>query len=119
MKKKMLIPIGITAAAAIGCAAAVLFNKAPKECTAYVYRDGEEIARLPLDGSSDGEIITVTGENGAENVIEVKNGRIHMKSASCPDQHCVNMGWRHRTDVPIVCLPNKVVIDIRDSSDVK
>lgn len=117
MKKKLLIPIGITAAAAAGCAAAILMSKTADKSMAYVYQDGKEIARLPLDGSADGETITVTGDDGAENVIEVKKGRVHMKSATCRDQVCVNMGWRDRPDLPIVCLPNKVVIDVKEASD--
>ncbi len=119
MKKKLLIPIGLTVAAAIGCAASIFLGKNSSSGTAYayIYQDGKEITRLPLDGSADGEIVTVTGENGEENVIEVKKSRVHMKSATCPDKQCVNMGWRERPDVPIVCLPHKVVIDIKEVND--
>lgn len=118
MMKKLLIPLGITAAAAFGCAAAIIIGKPSSQSyTAYVYQDGKEIARLPLDGSADGQTVTVTGENGAENIIEVTGKKIQMKSASCPDQNCVKMGWRDRPNTPIVCLPNKIVIDIKGASD--
>ncbi|MBQ8688691.1 MAG: NusG domain II-containing protein [Ruminococcus sp.] len=118
MIKKLLIPIGITAAAALGCAAAIIIGKPPAQSyTAYVYQNGKEIARLPLDGSADGKTITVTGEDGAENIIEVTGKKVQMKSASCPDQLCVKMGWRDRPNSPIVCLPHKIVIDIKGTSD--
>ncbi len=117
MKKKLLIPVGITVAAAIGCAAAVLTNKPAGGSTAYVYQDGKEIARLPLDGSADGKTVTISGENGSENIVEVVKGKVHMKSATCKDQLCVKMGWRDRPDTPIVCLPNKVVIDVKENSN--
>ena len=118
MIKKLLIPIGITAAAALGCEAAIIIGKPPAQSyTAYVYQNGKEIARLPLDGSADGKTITVTGEDGAENIIEVTGKKVQMKSASCPDQLCVKMGWRDRPNSPIVCLPHKIVIDIKGTSD--
>ena len=117
MKKKLFIPIGITAAAAVGCAAVILMNKPAQGSTAYVYQDGKEIVRLPLDGSAEGKIITVAGDNGAENIVEVVNGKVHMKSATCKDQLCVKMGWRDRPNSPIVCLPHKIVIDIKGTSD--
>ena len=62
MKKGLIIPVGITVAAAVGCAAAILFNKPAGGSTAYVYQDGKEIARLPLDGSADGKTVTITGK---------------------------------------------------------
>ncbi len=120
MNKKLLIPLGITAATAIGCAAAIFAGKVSETkgtAYAYIYQDGKEITRLPLDSSADGKTVVVTGENGEENVIEVKNGRVHMKSATCPDKQCVNMGWRDCPDVPIVCLPHKVVIDVKEADN--
>ena len=44
-----------------------------------------------------------------KNIIEIKNGRIHMQKADCPDHICMNIGWL--SDVPIVCMPNKLVIE--------
>ncbi len=114
MRKTFFIPAGITAAAAIGCIAAIAFSSSSAQYeTAYVYQDGKVIAEIPLDGSSDGTTLTVKGENGMENVIEVQDQKIHMKSAACPDQLCVKMGWRTHADTPIVCLPAKVVIEIK------
>ena len=120
MKIKKLIPIGITAAAAAVCAAALVYGKYSESGNvAYVYHNGEEIAKLPLDGSTDGKIITIKDDDGNENVIEVTDSRIHMKSASCKDQLCVKMGYREHEDTPIVCLPNKVVIIIKEKTSGK
>jgi hypothetical protein len=32
--------------------------------------------------------------------------------ADCPDQRCVHQGWASRTGQCIVCLPNRVMIQI-------
>lgn len=113
MGKKLLIPAGIAVAAAAGCAAAIaLWKMAPEGEVACVYQDGKEIARIPLDGSADGQTVVVQGENGEENIVEVSGKRVFMQSASCPDQLCVKAGWKDRPGSPIVCLPNKVVVTV-------
>ena len=53
-----------------------------------------------------------TGEGGAENVVEVEPGRIRIVSATCPDQVCVRQGWISDSTVPVVCLPNQVIVEI-------
>jgi hypothetical protein len=52
-----------------------------------------------------------------ENEITAEPGRICVSHASCPDQVCVNMGWRSDGGFPIVCLPNKLVIEIESAAD--
>ena len=52
---------------------------------------------------------TVTGENGGVNVVTVRDGKIAVTQASCPDHYCVNRGFcGGGTD--IVCLPNRLVV---------
>lgn len=36
-----------------------------------------------------------------------------MLEADCPDHTCINSGWLE--DLPIVCLPNKLVIEFADA----
>ncbi|MBE6575447.1 MAG: NusG domain II-containing protein [Ruminococcaceae bacterium] len=81
-----------------------------------VYRDGTLYTELSLDRD---EIITVMGEGGAFNQVEVKNGAVRMKDANCPDKTCVACGWRNPADrqlLPderwIVCLPNRVSVEL-------
>ena len=46
----------------------------------------------------------------SKNTIEIKDGKIRVKSAECPDKTCVHMGWLSSSAMPIVCLPNHLVI---------
>ena len=50
--------------------------------------------------------------------MEIKDHMIHVKSADCPDKICVDTGWigGDRKSVPIVCLPNRLVIEFEKSS---
>ena len=46
---------------------------------------------------------------GGFNTVTVKDGRIAVTEASCPDQYCVRQGFCNGGR-SIVCLPNKLVI---------
>lgn len=46
------------------------------------------------------------------NTLEIKNGKIKMVYASCKNQICVNHKEIHKKGESIVCLPNKVTVEI-------
>ena len=52
---------------------------------------------------------TVTGENGGSNTVTVRDGRIAVTEADCPDHYCMERGFCSG-GTPIVCLPNRLVI---------
>lgn len=76
---------------------------------ARVYQDGELIRAIDLSRLTEGVMFTVTGPAG-ESVVTAEPGRICVSCADCPDQVCVHQGWISTEAVPIVCLPNKLVI---------
>ncbi|QIK57751.1 NusG domain II-containing protein [Erysipelothrix sp. HDW6A] len=70
-----------------------------------MYKD-EEILRLNMN--KDGHY-TVPGDLG-DVVIEIKDGRIRVADEISPLNYCSIQGWVDKTNVPIVCLPNKILI---------
>ncbi|MFR7749831.1 MAG: NusG domain II-containing protein [Collinsella sp.] len=50
------------------------------------------------------------------NLIEIKDGRVHVEEADCPNQDCVHQGWVDAAGEQIVCLPHKLTVDIVDES---
>ncbi len=52
---------------------------------------------------------TVTGETGGSNTGPVRDGRIAVTEADCPDHYCMERGFCSG-GTPIVCLPNRLVI---------
>ena len=40
-----------------------------------------------------------------------------LKEASCPDHLCINMGRIRKTGQSIICLPNKVTVEIRGKKE--
>ena len=81
--------------------------------TAVIYQNGEIIREIKLDEIVEPLEFTIEGADGQINDVRAEKGRIRIESASCPDKTCVHQGWIENGVVPIVCLPNKVTIEIR------
>lgn len=84
---------------------------AVKADTVRIMVNGELFCEKPL---SENCVIDICGTNTA--VIE--NGSVYMKSADCPDKLCVHQGKIYDSSKKIICLPNKVVIEVTKKSDV-
>ena len=48
----------------------------------------------------------------AHNKVVIEDGKVRMESADCPDHLCVKKGEKSYAWQSIVCLPNKVVVEI-------
>lgn len=84
----------------------ILFSPEGDGDRVRVKLDGAVIGEYPLD-----EDITVT-LNGGSNIMVIKNGKVCMESADCPDKICVRQGWVSRMGECITCLPNRLVIEV-------
>ena len=51
-------------------------------------------------------------EDGHTNHITIKDGQVSMSYSTCRNQVCVNTGAISKTKDAIVCLPNRVVVEI-------
>lgn len=64
--------------------------------------------------------LSVDGEyslNGGTNILVIENGKAFVTYANCPDGLCVNQGKISLTGDRIVCLPNKLMIEIRGAEE--
>ncbi len=77
---------------------------------AVVIVDGKEHARHALSQSTAVEIATEHGRN----TLKIENGKASIISADCPDGLCASHAPVSRAGEAIVCLPNKLVVEIRD-----
>ena len=48
--------------------------------------------------------------------VEIKDGKIRVSEAECPDKTCVRTGWLSSSAMPIVCLPNHLIIEFEDEN---
>ncbi len=104
---KTKIWIGLIAALLVVCVGLSLWLLLPGEDAAYaeVWSDGKLLYTLDL--SADREI-TVQTDRG-RNVVTVKDGKIAVTDADCPDHYCMDRGFC-TGGAQIVCLPNRLVI---------
>lgn len=61
---------------------------------------------------SEDRTLVYEGENGQRNVVTIQDGMVFMEEANCPDQICVREGPTNQTADPIVCLPNRLVVEV-------
>lgn len=80
--------------------------------TAKIYQNGELIREIELDTVDSPIEFDITDSDGHINTVRAEKGKIRMLGADCPDKLCVNRGWIKNSVVPVVCLPNKVTIEI-------
>ena len=52
----------------------------------------------------------------SSNTVEIKDGKIRVSEAECPDKTCVRTGWLSFSAMPIVCLPNHLIIEFADEN---
>ncbi|MCM1185690.1 MAG: NusG domain II-containing protein [Lachnoclostridium sp.] len=89
----------------------------PKETVADIYQNGRLLQSIPLNTAKEPFSFTVTGENACFNEITVKDGGICISGASCPDKLCMHQGYIRSSLLPITCLPNRLVIQVRETGD--
>ncbi len=82
--------------------------------TAQIILDGEVIREVDLSRVREPYTFTVNDGAGGTNVVQVEPGRICVCEANCPDKICISQGWLSDQNVPIVCLPHRLIIKIRE-----
>ena len=51
------------------------------------------------------------------NLLVIQEGCVFMKKAECPDHSCVKQGKISKNKESIVCLPNKVIVEVISNQD--
>ena len=96
------------------CLALVLFPAGDEPASrAQVVSDGNIIRILDLNIDQQ---FTVATESGM-NIVTVKDGKIAVTEADCPDQYCVRQGFCN-SGAQIVCLPHRLVISFLGESEI-
>jgi hypothetical protein len=52
------------------------------------------------------------GPFGVSMTVEIREQKIRVSSSSCRQQICVRKGWTDQFHDPIICVPNKITIEI-------
>lgn len=84
--------------------------------TAYIYQDGQLIETIDLHAVTAPYTFTVPALDGGSNTVEVRPDAIGIIDADCPDKLCVSTGFVNSTLLPIVCLPHRLVIELKTNN---
>ncbi len=82
--------------------------------------DGVEAEAIPIDASTEGKTYAIRTKYG-ENIIQIKDEKVSIVKADCPDQLCVHQGEIDRVGPMLVCLPHHLLIELKavdEQSDV-
>lgn len=108
--KLLIILVIVLSFSAMGYIRLQAFSKNEKYISIQV--SGDEVKRIILDSKLLGEKIPIDSQYGY-NLIELGEDKVRVIEADCPDKIDVKQGWISGIGETIVCLPNRMVIEIK------
>ncbi|MCY6960543.1 NusG domain II-containing protein [Clostridium brassicae] len=79
-----------------------------------IYVKGNLYKKINLQNNTK-EKITIKTDLG-ENIVQIENGGVRIIESDCPDKICVKDGFRDKAGEILVCLPHKLVVQIKGES---
>ena len=110
-KKDMILIVAVLAISLISFAAIKMTQKDGKEVIVTV--DGKEVYKTSIKKD---QIYQIPEKNGT-NVMQIKDGKVTMIEATCPDHYCMKQKAVDEHGGSIICLPNKVVIEGENTAE--
>lgn len=93
------------------------FNTVEKgQKIAYVYSDNKLVGEYTLTDNYDTEFTVKLGSSDY-NTVHIEDGKIWIHDATCPDKICLSQGKISNDGELIVCLPNKLLVQIKDNQE--
>lgn len=90
----------------------------------YVYGKAGAKVVITIDGEIYGtysleeeQTIAIKKKDKTTNILQIKDGQASMITADCPDQLCVHQNAITKEGQTIVCLPNRVVVEIEGDAE--
>ena len=110
-KKDMILIAAVLAISLISFAAIKMTQKDGKEVIVTV--EGKEVYKTSIKKD---QIYQIPEKNGT-NVMQIKDGKVTMIEATCPDHYCIKQNAVDEHGGSIICLPNKVVIEGENTAE--
>ena len=60
---------------------------------------------------------SVSTSDNHSNTVHIQNGQVWIEDSDCPDQLCVKQGSISHNGESIICLPHKLVIQVKAAQD--
>lgn len=85
--------------------------------TAQIFYDNKLVASLDL--KVDDKVLLEKSKYPdllADLEVEVKDGKVRISKETSPNNICSKQGWTDSTTKPLVCLPNKVHVQVKNEA---
>ncbi len=108
--KILILVIIILAVISLGFIEKQVFSNEDKFVSIQI--DGKEVKKIIFDPKIIGKTIEIESEYGY-NLIEIADEKVRVIEADCKDQIDVKQGYISKIGETIVCLPNKMIVEIK------
>ncbi|MBR0485305.1 MAG: NusG domain II-containing protein [Oscillospiraceae bacterium] len=115
--KKILIILILTILILTICVISTIsaFRK-PESRYVLIIQNNQIIQEIRLD-SAENQEFKILSADGGYNLIRIQNHEISISEADCPDQTCMKTGILRSENLPIVCLPHKLIIRFAEEGE--
>ncbi len=72
-----------------------------------IKKGNQIVEEIRMSDVEDYEIV-----NLGTNKVRIEHDGVYMENANCPDKLCVHQGRISKTGQSIICLPNKIIVEI-------
>lgn len=107
MKKKIVIT-GVVIIFIISLIMSYFILRPSKKRIVEIVQEGAVLETIDLDRAQNREF-TIRYKDSS-NTVRIEDGEIWVEAAECPDHTCMKMGKLYSESLPIVCLPNRLII---------
>ena len=99
-------------AVSLGLWAVLFFPRVTQRLQVEIYCDNVLTQTIPLPAED--KLLELSDR---QMTLELKDNRIRVSETNCADQSCLRMGFIERAGQTIVCLPNRVVVQITGNGE--
>lgn len=112
-KNDIILGVVLAGAALVLFACFFFFKGSRRGELVVITIDGQEYGSYEL---SEEQRISIDTEKG-HNLIVIAEGNVYMEEADCPDGYCISQGKISKVGETLVCLPHRLVVEIRSRNN--
>lgn len=107
MKKKTVIT-GVVVIFIVSLIMSYFILRPSEKRIVEIVQEDVVLETIDLDRAQNREFIVRYKDSS--NTVRIEDGEIWVEAAECPDHTCMKMGKLYSESLPIVCLPNRLII---------
>ncbi len=81
----------------------------------FLYYDNKLLASCSL---SEEGVLSIT-EKSSDVKVKIEENRVRILESNCPKQICVHTGWISAPGQTVVCVPNRILLEIKGKQEPK